>query len=108
MSTYSVASTIPSSLIPNEASNSPKQGESTTLQIRVVPLPFFPSFLKTIAKILPFGYVSDIPFRIYTSNINMVAAKECIIIQLIWILIITLIGYILSKIALKKAVIQGG
>lgn len=74
----------------------------------VVPLPFFPSFLKTIAKILPFGYVSDIPFRIYTSNINIVDAKECIIIQLIWILIITLIGYILSKIALKKAVIQGG
>ena len=41
LSTYSVASTIPSSLIPNEASCSPKQGESTTLQIRVVPLPFF-------------------------------------------------------------------
>ena len=38
---YSVASTTPNSEIPKEASASGKQGESTTLQIRVVPLPFF-------------------------------------------------------------------
>ena len=38
---YSVASTTPCSEIPKEASASGRQGESTTLQIRVVPLPFF-------------------------------------------------------------------
>ena len=38
---YSVASTIPCSLIPKEASPSGRQGESTTLQMRVVPRPFF-------------------------------------------------------------------
>ena len=38
---YSVASTTPCSLIPKEASPSGRQGESTTLQIRVVPRPFF-------------------------------------------------------------------
>ena len=36
-----MASTTPCSLIPNEASPSGRQGESTTLQIRVVPRPFF-------------------------------------------------------------------
>lgn len=38
---YSVASTTPCSLMPNEASPSGRQGESTTLQMRVVPRPFF-------------------------------------------------------------------
>ena len=38
---YSVASTTPISEIPNEASASGRQGESTTLQMRVVPRPFF-------------------------------------------------------------------
>ena len=37
---YSVASTTPCSLIPNEASPSGRHGESTTLHIRVVPRPF--------------------------------------------------------------------
>lgn len=41
LKSYSVASTTPCSLIPKEASPSGRQGESTTLQIRVVPLPFF-------------------------------------------------------------------
>ena len=73
-----------------------------------VPLPFFPNLLLKIADFLPFRYVSDLPFRIYISNISTNIAIKGIIIQLVWIFILGTLGYILSKIALKKAIVQGG
>ena len=73
-----------------------------------VPLPFFPDFLLKLANILPFRYVSDLPFRIYISNISIDTAIKGIVIQFIWIIIIGILGYVLSKSALKKAVVQGG
>lgn len=74
----------------------------------VIPLVFFPDFLQNILNFLPFPYVSDFPFRLYVGNYTL--AKGCvgIIIQLIWIIILIVIGRLLMKIALKKAVIQGG
>ena len=50
----------------------------------------------------------DLPFRIYISNISIDTAIKGIIIQFIWIIIIGILGYVLSKSALKKAVVQGG
>ena len=73
-----------------------------------VPIPFFPQFLQTISKFLPFQYVSDLPFRIYTSHIPINEAWIGIVVQVIWVVILIFLGYILSKKALKKAVIQGG
>ena len=74
----------------------------------VVPIPFFPKFLQVISSYLPFQYVSDLPFRIYISHIPLNEAWSGIVVQIVWIIIITIIGTLLSKIALKKAVIQGG
>lgn len=74
----------------------------------VVPIPFFPKFLQVISSYLPFQYVSDLPFRIYTSHIPLNEAWMGIIIQIIWTIILIGIGVFLSKKALKKAVIQGG
>ncbi|MBR1376763.1 MAG: ABC transporter permease [Bacilli bacterium] len=74
----------------------------------VIPIPFFPSFLQKISNILPFRYVSDFPFRLYVGDINIREGIIGIIIQLIWIIILVIIGRILSKRALRKAVIQGG
>lgn len=73
-----------------------------------IPIPFFPSYLQNIANILPFRYVSDFPFRLYVGNISMNEGFIGIIIQIIWIIILVVIGNILMKKALKKAVIQGG
>ena len=74
----------------------------------VIPLVFFPQTLKTIAYALPFRYIVDLPFRIYSGNIPVTSAIPDIIGSIIWLFIITIIGYILSKNATKKAVIQGG
>ena len=74
----------------------------------VIPIPFFPSYLQKITNILPFRYVSDFPFRLYVGNITINESLISLIIQLIWIIILVILGNIFMKKALKKAVIQGG
>lgn len=74
----------------------------------VIPLIFFPNFLQKILRFLPFPYVSDFPFRLYVGNYSLTEGVNGIIIQIIWIIILIIIGRLLMKKALKKAVIQGG
>lgn len=74
----------------------------------VLPIPFFPSYFQNIVGILPFRYVSDFPFRFYVGNIPMSEGIIGIFVQIIWIVILIMIGRILMKKALRNAVIQGG
>jgi len=73
-----------------------------------IPIPFFPNWLKTISYILPFRYICDLPFRVYSGNIPINEGLTLLYISLVWIIVIFIIGQILSRIVLKKAVIQGG
>ena len=74
----------------------------------VVPVPFFPRFLKIISSYLPFQYVSDLPFRLYVGNINFTLGIRMIIIQIIWLFILIILGYLLIKKNLKRVEVQGG
>jgi ABC-2 type transport system permease protein len=74
----------------------------------IVPLPFFPNWLSKIAYKLPFRYISDFPYRVYSGDISIIEGKSMLLGSFIWIVIIIFIGVILSRHALKKAVIQGG
>lgn len=74
----------------------------------VVPIPFFPSFLKTVANILPFHYIADLPFRIYSGNISPNSCYQLLFGEILWIIVITVLGYFLTKNAIKKVVVQGG
>lgn len=74
----------------------------------VVPIPFFPKFLQVISNYLPFRYVSDLPFRIYTGNIGINEGLMGMGIQVIWIFIVVSIGYFLTTKSLKRVVVQGG
>lgn len=73
-----------------------------------IPIPFFPNYLQSITNILPFRYVSDFPFRLYVGNITINEVLIGLLVQLVWIVILVIIGNILMKNALKKAIIQGG
>ena len=73
-----------------------------------IPINFYPKFLQIIAYLLPFRYVADLPFRIYSGNIPVSNATRDLIGGIIWLIVIVIIGYILSKKAIKKAIIQGG
>ena len=73
-----------------------------------IPIPFFPNYLQRISDILPFRYVSDFPFRLYVGNISVNEGFIGIGVQFVWIIILVIIGNILMKKALRKAVVQGG
>lgn len=74
----------------------------------VVPIPFFPRFLQIISSLLPFQYISDLPFRIYVGNISLHDGVFGICIQAIWIVIFIIFGNFLMKRSLKRVVVQGG
>ncbi len=74
----------------------------------LIPLAFFPSFLLKIANLLPFRFLIDLPFRIYTGNISINNALFNILIGIIWLIIMIFIGNYITKKATRKAVIQGG
>ena len=74
----------------------------------IIPLPFMPNFLKIMAKYLPFRYIGDFPFRIYSGDIGINAGIDLLMGSFIWLIIMIFIGLIISQKALKKAVIQGG
>lgn len=73
-----------------------------------VPIVFFPKFLQVIAYLLPFRYICDLPFRIYTGNILISAALPDLLGGVVWTIVIVLLGQLLTKKALKVAVVQGG
>ena len=74
----------------------------------VVPLPFFPLWLRKISDYLPFRFIGDFPYRAYSGSIDVLEGKTLLIGSAIWMIIAIIFGIILSKHALKKAVIQGG
>lgn len=74
----------------------------------VIPIPFFPSWMIKISNFLPFRYIGDFPYRIYSNSIQITEGIKLLFGSFFWIIITILIGMYVSKIALKKAVIQGG
>ena len=74
----------------------------------VIPIPFFPIWMKKISDILPFRFIGDFPYRAYSGDISILEGKGLLLGSGIWIIISIIFGYLLSKYALKKAVIQGG
>ena len=74
----------------------------------VVPIPFFPIFLQKVANVLPFRYVSDLAFRLYSGNIGIKEGLYGMIVQIIWLIILIFIGNDLLNKNLKKIVVQGG
>lgn len=74
----------------------------------VVPLPFFPKVLKMIAYALPFRYIVDFPFRVYSNNITAAEGIKLLGLSSVWVVVFILIGYFLSRNIAKKVVILGG
>lgn len=74
----------------------------------IVPVLFLPNLLQKISNFLPFQYIGDVPYRLYTGETSIELLGGIVLIQIIWILIFMVIGYILSKKISKRLVIQGG
>lgn len=75
---------------------------------QTIPIPLFPGFLKAIAVVLPFAYISDFSFRIYSGNIAGVAITQGLIVQITWLIISIILGVLLTNKILKRVAVQGG
>ena len=73
-----------------------------------IPLPLLPNLIINLGEYLPFRLIGDLPFRVYSGNINTPYAIKSIILQIIWIIILFIIGSLLMKKSLKKVSVQGG
>ena len=73
-----------------------------------IPLPFLPNWLKKIAYVLPFRYLGDLPFRVYSGDIGIVEGRGLLLNSILWTFIFFILGYLLTKVIYRKLVIQGG
>lgn len=74
----------------------------------VVPIPLMPYTLQNFIKWLPFGCVSDLPFRIYCGNIGLMDGFKRIVLSAVWLVVLILLGRLSTKKQLKNVVVQGG
>lgn len=73
-----------------------------------IPIVLMPDIWQKICYLLPVSLVTDLPFRIYTGNINLLEGLKYTGFQFIWIGILIGLGNILLNKIMKKVVIQGG
>lgn len=81
---------------------------SEILAGQVIPIPFFPDKIRAVIEVLPFTGIQNIPLRIFGGDIKGVYVYYKIALQLFWLIVLILCGKIISKVAEKKLVVQGG
>jgi ABC-2 type transport system permease protein len=74
----------------------------------LVPLAFFPGWLKNVAVILPFQAIVHIPVSIYLGRIRDGAIYYALLHQVAWVVILWGIGHVLWCQATKRITIHGG
>jgi len=74
----------------------------------IIPLPFFPEPFRSIAMLLPFAALQDIPLRVYNGHIYGVELAQVLGLQVFWLIFLLVTGHLLMKHTLKKVVVQGG
>lgn len=74
----------------------------------ILPLPFFPSALQPVLKVLPFASIQSTPFLIYSGHFEGAALTAGLALQAVWLIVLLSVGWLLMQRALKKVVVQGG
>lgn len=74
----------------------------------IVPLPFFPDGLRTIAELSPFGAMQNVPLRIFGGDILPGQMPGYLCLQLFWAVALTAIGYTLVRTGLRRCTVAGG
>lgn len=71
----------------------------------VIPIPFLPKTWQTVIEWTPFGLMQNVPLRIYSGELT---DSRLVILQVMWLIILVVIGKIFMNHALNRVVIQGG
>ena len=74
----------------------------------LVPLAFFPGWLRDVAELLPFHAIVHLPVSIYLGRITGNAIYYALLKQMLWVLVLWGAGHVLWSQAAKKITIHGG
>ena len=74
----------------------------------MIPITFFPKKVLAILKYLPFSSMQSTPLLIYSGNITGTEILKGIAMQIIWMIILIVIGKVLMNHSIKHVVVQGG
>lgn len=73
-----------------------------------LPLPLFPDWAQPVLNALPFRGLMDTPFRLYLGHIPPHDAPAVLLHQLVWIVLLVLLGKALLLRGTRRLVVQGG
>lgn len=74
----------------------------------VIPLPFFPDGIRHFLELLPFASMQNVPLRIYSGDLAGNALWHAVLLQVFWLIALTLLGELLNMQAMKQVTVQGG
>jgi ABC-2 type transport system permease protein len=74
----------------------------------LLPITYFPEVFQRAFKLLPFQYISYIPVSLYLGKINGAAIAGSLAMQLVWVVLLFIIGDAMWKWSSRKITIQGG
>jgi ABC-2 type transport system permease protein len=74
----------------------------------VVPLPLLPMAARRFLDLLPFRGLIDTPLRIYVGEMSASHAAGGILSQLLWIIVVIVVGKLALRRGLSRLVVQGG
>lgn len=74
----------------------------------LIPLPFFPEKMQKIMELLPFASMQNVPLRIYSGSMSNYEMQKAISLQIFWLVLVTITGKLLCRLAQKRVTIQGG
>lgn len=74
----------------------------------ILPLTFFPSWLRTIAHALPFSSIVQTPIDIWLGKHHGPELLGIMALQLVWAVVLLALGRVTLQLGTRKLVIQGG
>ena len=74
----------------------------------VLPLAFFPSWLRTIAHALPFASILQTPIDVWLGKYDGASLAGVVTLQVVWALVLLGLGRLALRAGSRKLVVQGG
>jgi len=75
---------------------------------QTIPIPLMPGWLQEVSAFLPFRWVADLPFRVYSGHIGTKEALTGLAMQLIWLTILISAGMLIMRRVARLSMVQGG
>jgi ABC-2 type transport system permease protein len=73
-----------------------------------VPIVFFPSWLETLARLLPFAYMLQVPIEVWLGEHRGLELLQVYAAQALWLVLLVALGRVVLARAVQRVVVQGG